>query len=106
MNICIEKEDSWSKNTNIILKKDSCQLPANDRALIAFYVKCVLCKDACVYVFVCEREISLLINKSAKEEESWKIKFLNYFNMQENEVRKEKKKKENICFMNRCRHML
>ena len=29
MNICMEKEYSLSKNTNIILKKDSCLLLAN-----------------------------------------------------------------------------
>ena len=65
MNICMEKEYSLNKNTSIILKKDSCQLLANDRALStfyavkmsslnAYYAKAHLC--VCVSVCVCERE--------------------------------------------------
>ena len=37
MNICMEKEYSLSKNTNIIFENESCQLKAKDRALSTFY---------------------------------------------------------------------
>ena len=95
------KEYSLSKNKNIILKKDSCQLLASDRALSTFMqFKClhkmhIMQRRVCVCMFVCvcvrereierERDILPVINKSGRimsnKIQYEQIIFFHYFNM-------------------------
>ena len=115
MNICKEKEYSLSKNTKIILKKDSCQLLAGDRALSTFMqFKClhkmhIMQRRAHVCVHVCEcvcvRASNQQINKRGRIMNN-KIQYdriIIFFSIilicgRMKTEKKERKKKENYLF--------
>ena len=108
----MEKEYSLSKNTKIILKKDSCQLLASDRALSTLMQfkclhKCILCKGACVLErdFASNQQINKrgrIMNDKIQYDRI--IIFFYYFNMRTNENRIERKKKKKRKYLS-CESM-